>query len=295
MKSRYIYLAAAIAFILLFYGFCTTVVNQGWTTVIMSFGKPVKVISEPGLHLKLPYPFHGAKKIDVRLIILQPRPSEFLTADKKNLILESSICYKIDDPVIFMRTVRNREGLEMRLTDLLSSHTGQLLGVMELSDLVNVDTSKIKFREMNTDLTSVMQTDGMNLGIQVEQVFIKRLMLPLSNTLAVYNRMRAERDRIAKKYIAEGEEKALEIRAEADKTSRIILAEAESQASIIKGQAEAAAMNTYGKAYQKNLKFYKFLRSLEAYEKMFGEQTVIILDEKSPILETLFSGENSVR
>ena len=295
MKSGYMYIAAAIAFVLLFYGLCTTVVNQGWTTVLMSFGKPVKVISAPGLYLKLPYPFQNAKKIDVRLIILQPKPSEFLTADKKNLILESSICYKINDPVLFMRTVRNREGLEMRLTDLLSSHTGQLLGVMELSDLVNVDTSKIKFRDMNRDLSSLMGRDGTNLGIQVEQVFIKRLMLPLSNTLAVYNRMRAERDRIAKKYIAEGEEKALEIRAEADKTSRIILSEAESQAFIIKGQADADAMNTYGKAYQKNLTVYKFLRSLEAYEKMFGEQTVIILDEESPILETLFSGENSVR
>ena len=295
MNKWITYLGMVVVLLLLFYWLFTTVVYQGRTTVLMSFGKPLKVMTEPGIYLRFPYPFHRAEKIDSRLLLMEPRPSEFLTADKKNLILENSVCYRIVDPVLFMKTVRDKKGLEMRLTDLLSSHTGLLLGVKELSDLVNVDTSKIKFREMNDELTALMQRDGKDLGVDVQQVFIKRIMLPYENTLAVYDRMRAERDRIAKKYLAEGEETALKIRAEADKTSRTIIAEAERQAAIIKGQAEADAMNTYGKAYQKNLKFYRFLRSLEAYEKMFNDQTVIILDEESPILETLFSGGGDVR
>ena len=290
MNKRYIYSGAFILIVILFFTLCTTVVTQGWTTVLMRFGNPVKVIAEPGLYLTLPYPFHQAKKIDARLTLLQPKPSEFLTADKKNLILENAVCYRINDPVLFMKTVRDKRGLEVRLTDLLSSHTGLLLSIKELSDIVNVDPEKIKFREINAELSSLMQRDGQPLGIQVEQVFIKRIMLPYENTIAVYDRMKAERDRIAQKYLAEGEELALKIKAEADKTARTSLATARKQATIIKGKAEAEAMKIYGNSYRENLEFYRYLRSLEAYEKIFGEKSVIILGEKSPILETLFSG-----
>jgi membrane protease subunit HflC len=283
-------IAVIIAGLALFYTTCTVVVTQGEITIIMRFGKPVRVITEPGLYLKLPYPFHRLKTLDGRLLMLEPRPSEFLTADKKNLILENSICYNISDPILFMKTVRDKNGLEVRLTDLLSSHTGLVLGVRELSDIVNVDSEKLKCEEMNQELTNLMKTEGKELGIEVKQVFIKRVMLPYENTQAVYERMQAERNRIARKYIAEGEEAALKIRSQADKESREMIAVAQRRATIIQGQAEAQAMKIYGETYQKNLEFYNYLRSLEAYKNMFNEQTTIILDEKSPILETLFSG-----
>jgi membrane protease subunit HflC len=164
------------------------------------------------------------------------------------------------------------------------------LGVIELSEIVNTDTSKVKFSQMNSELTGYIQRDAAELGVEVESVFIKRLMLPSQNKLAVYDRMRAERDRIAKKYLAEGEEKALEIRAKADNESRTILAEAKKQASVIKGEADAEAMKIYGEAYKNNIEFYQFIRSLQAYEKMFGDQTTIVLDEKSPLLKTMHSG-----
>ena len=279
-----------IIIVLLFYGLCTAIVPQGRMAVFMLFGKPVKLITEPGIYLKFPYPFHRVEKIDGRLTILQPKPAEFLTSDKKNLILDNCVCYRIEDPILYMKTVRDIKGLEVRLTDLLTSHTGLLLGVKELSEIVNVDTSKIHFRAINDELTELMRKDGEELGIEVEKVFIKRIMLPQQNKLAVYDRMRAERDRIAKKYIAEGEEKALEIRAEADRKSRTIIAEAGREAAIIKGEAEAQAMKIYGEAYGKNREFYRFLRALEAYEKMFNDKTVIILDENSPILKELFAG-----
>jgi membrane protease subunit HflC len=283
-------IAAIIGILVVFYGVFTTIVTQGEIAVVIQFGKPVRIITEPGIYMKLPYPFQRLKKFDGRLLMLQPRPSEFLTADKKNLILESDICYHLTDPILFMKTVRDSHGLEMRLTDLLSSHTGLLLGVRELSDIVNVDPEKLKFEAMNEELTQLMQQEGKELGIDVKQVFIKRVMLPDENTQAVYNRMRAERDRIARKYIAEGQESAVKIRAEADKTSRELIADAQRQATIIRGQAEAQAMKIYGEAYQKNLKFYEYLRTLEAYQNMFNEKTMIILDEQSPILRIFFSG-----
>ncbi len=278
------------------YALCTTTVMQGTIGVMMQFGKPVRVMTRPGLYLKLPYPFHRVTTLDGRLLMLEPRPSEFLTEDKKNLILENSICYSIDDAILFMKTVRDKKGLEIRLTDLLSSHTGLLLGVRELSEIVNVDKKKLKFEAISEELTGLMQQEGRELGIDVKQVFIKRVMLPYENTQAVFERMRAERNRIARKYVAEGEEMAMKIRAKADQESRELLADARRQAAVIRGEAEAGAMKLYGETYRQNLSFYEYWRALEAYQTMFNEQTTIILDEESPIVKPLFSGadvENS--
>ena len=290
MKKSAINLSVALTLVVIFYITCTTIVNQGETGVLLNFGRPIKMITQPGIYLRFPYPFNSVEILDARLIMLQPRSSEFLTADKKNLILENNVCYRIADPIQFMKTVRNIKGLEIRLTDLLFSHTGLLLGHYELSDLINVNEEKIKFEELNNRLTKLMQEDNQDLGIKVERVFIKRVMLPYANRNSVYQRMRAERNRIAKKYIAEGEEKAQKIRAEADSMSRIIIAKANSEAMIIRGKAEAEAMKTYGDSYKKNIDFYKFIRSLEAYQKIYKNQATIVLDEKSPMLKTLMSG-----
>jgi len=292
MKKKYLILFSIIVATILFYYFCTTIVYQGETHLVMMFGKPVRVITEPGIYLKLPTPFHKVQIIDARLTLFEPRPSEFLTSDKKNLIFESGICYRIKDPIMFIKTVRDLPGLQIRLTDLLSSHTGLLLGTMELSSIININREELKFVEMNNRLTKLIQEDGIEFGIDVVQVFIKSIMLPDDNKIAVYDRMRAERDRIAQKYIAEGEEQALTIRAEADKESRTIIAEATSKANVIKGEADAEAMNIYGSAYNKNPAFYSYIRSLQAYENSFDKNTTIILDENSNILKTLFKGDN---
>jgi membrane protease subunit HflC len=292
MNRKFLYVTVIAVLLIICIVLCTSVVRQGSMAVILRFGKPVKIIKEPGLYVRLPYPISKVAKFDARLTLLQPKPSEFLTADKKNLILENSICYRIVDPVMFMRTVRDQQGVEVRLADLLASHTGLLLGVRELSEIVNTDTTRIHFREMNEELTELMRRDSEDLGIEVKEVFIKRIMLPYQNVLAVYNRMRAERDRIAKKYLAEGEEQALGIRAEADRESRTLIAGARKEADIIKGNADAEAMKIYGGAYSRNPEFFRFLRSLEAYEKMFNDKSVIILDEKSDILKTLFNNGN---
>ena len=258
--------------------------------MLMRFGKPVQIMTEPGIYLKLPYPFHRVVETDARIMMLSPRPSEFLTADKKNILLESAICYRIVDPLLFIETVRDQNGLEVRLTDLLASHTGLLLGKAELSNIVNVDVKQLKLEAMNTELTTLLQKEGQTFGVDIKQVFIKGIMMPYENRQAVYKRMGAERKRIAAKYIAEGEEESSKITAEADKVSRTILAEAQSKATIIRGQADAKAMETYRITYEKNMDFYRYIRSLEAYETMFNEKSVIILDEKSPIVKTLFSG-----
>ena len=290
MKKILVY--GSLGFVLLFFVCFSffSIIYKGNIGVLLSFGKPVKVITEPGLYARFPYPFNSMYILDDRLILLEPRPAEFLTSDKKNLILENSLCYRIEDPILFMKTVRDVRGLEIRLTDLLSSHTGLLLSRFELSDLVNTDPERIKYDEINHQLTTLLKRDGKDLGVSVKEVFIKRIMLPEVNRFSVFQRMRAERDRIARKYIAEGEEAGQKIRAEADATSRMLIAEAESKALIIRGEAEAEAMKVYGEAYRKNPEFFNFLRSLEAYQRILNEKSTIVLDDSSPIIKPFFSG-----
>ena len=290
MKKKSVYISVLAGIIVILLMTCTVIVNHGETAVLMNFGRLVKVIDEPGLHPRFPYPINSVVRVGSKQNTLVPVPSEYLTADKKNLIIDTAVCYLISDPVSYIKTVRDKNGLEVRLIDLLSSHLGLLLGHIELSELVNVDKEKIKFEKINDDLTQLLKTDSMEMGIDIKKVFIKRIMLPADNRFAVFERMRAERNRIAKKYIAEGEEKAQQIRAEADRSSRVLLAEAKKQATVLKGQAEAQAMKIYGESYQKNREFYNFVRSLDAYEKIFNEKTVVVLDEKSPILDTFISG-----
>ena len=290
MEKKAIYVALFAVLVVLLSLSCTLIVNHGETAVLRNFGRIVRVIEAPGVYLRFPYPVNDVVRVGARQNILVPVPSEYLTADKKNLIMEAAVCYVISDPVSFIKTLRDTTGLELRLTELLSSHLGLLLGHIELSELVNVDPAKIKFEKMNEDLTRLLKDDSADLGIDVKKVFVKRIMLPTDNRFSVFERMRAERNRIAKKYIAEGEEKAQQIRAEADSSSRILLAEAKKKATVIKGEADAQAMKIYGESYRKNREFYNFIRSLETYEKIFNEKTVVVLDEKSPILETFMSG-----
>lgn len=268
--------------------------RQGETTVVLRFGKPVRVIEEPGLSWKLPTPIDRLRRIDTRLAIVEPRPSEFLTADKKNVVLSEAVCYRITDPLAFMRTVKDGIGLELRLSDLVTSFTGLLLGQYELDAMVNVDHETLAFDALVIELRDHLREACQEMGIEVEQVFIKQIMLPEQNKTAVYKRMRAERDRIAQRYVAEGEEEAARIRAEADLESRTLLAEASRRADIIRGEAEAEAMRIYGETYRGNLDFYRFVRSLEAYEKIFDEQSSIILDENSPLLEVLREGAGAL-
>ncbi|MCG8336880.1 MAG: protease modulator HflC [Proteobacteria bacterium] len=293
MKKVFISIFIGFTVLLLICFSCFSIISKGNIGVLLSFGKPVKVITEPGLYARFPYPFNSMYVLDDRLIMLEPRPAEFLTSDKKNLILENSLCYRIDDPILFMKTVRDQKGLEIRLTDLLSSHTGLLLSRFELSDLVNTDPERIKYDDINSQLTTLLKKDGKTLGVAIKEVFIKRIMLPEVNRFSVFQRMRAERDRIARKYIAEGEEAGQKIRAEADATSRMLIAEAESKALVIRGEAEAKAMKIYGEAYRKNPEFFNFLRSLEAYQKLLNEKSTIVLDDDSPILKPFFSGSGN--
>jgi membrane protease subunit HflC len=246
--------------------------------------------TEAGLRAK--WFFQSATSFDRRLRIYNPRPSEFLTRDKKNLVIESYVAWRIEDPRRFVETVGDPVAAEMRLHDIVWSRLAAALGNHDLENIVSVNAASVEAPEMLDNLTSLTDAAALSeYGIRVVDVRIKRLNLPEQNKQSVYARMRAERERIARQYRAEGEEQALSIRAGADRQKEEILSAAYKDAERIKGEGDAESTKTYSAAYSKNPRFYKLLRTLEAYKKILDDKTTAILSTDSELLRVMMKGE----
>lgn len=225
-----------------------------------------------------------------------PRPSEFLTSDKKNLVIENYVVWKIRDPNRFVQTVGDATAAEMRLHDIIWSGLSAALGTHELESIVSASPEKVQTAQMLDNLTALTDRAALEqYGINVVDVRIKRINLPEQNKQSVYARMRAERERIAKQYRAEGEEQALSIRAEADRQREEILSLAYKQAEKTKGEGDAESTRIYGQAYSRNPRLYKLLRTLEAYKKVLDDKTTAILSSDSELLKILTHGEAGAR
>ncbi len=258
--------------------------------LVTQFGRPLYTVTDAGLHMKWPY--QNAMRFDRRLQIYNPRPSEFLTRDKKNIVINNYVAWKIDDPNRFIQSVGDTVAAEMRLHDIVWSRLSAALGTHDLDSLVSVTDSKLEVSGLLDRLTELTDRAALErYGIHVVDVRIKRLNLPEQNKQSVYARMRAERERIARQYRAEGEEQALSIRADADRQKEEILSVAYEQAEKIRGQGDAVSTRTYGEAYSRNPRFYKLLRTLESYKKIFDDKTTAILSSDSELLKVLTSGE----
>jgi len=265
-------------------------VRETESVLVTQFGRPLYAVSDAGLHIK--WPFQTATRFDRRLRIYNPRPSEFLTRDKKNLVVESYVAWNIENPKRFVETVGDPVAAEMRLHDIVWSGLAAALGTHDLESIVSTNLQTVKTNLLLDQLST--ETDKAALqqyGIAVRDVRIKRLNLPEQNKQSVYARMRAERERIARQYRAEGEEQALSIRADADRQKEEILSVAYKQAEEVKGQGDAEATRVYSQAYSKNPRFYKLLRTLESYKKIFDDKTTAILSSDSELLKILMQGE----
>ncbi len=253
--------------------------------VITQFGEPIKAIKEAGLNWKWPDPIQSVNRYDNRLMTYEQGETEYLTEDKKNVMVDNYIVWKIDDPVKYMRTVKNRMGAETRLADILSSEIGIGVGKYDLSSLISTEPEKIKFGQMMKEVKEEIFRKAKDYGIEVTDVKGTLLNFPERNKLSVFRRMKAERERIAKGYRSEGTEKATKIRADADKQRQIILSEAYKTAQKIKGDGEAIAIKTYAEAYEKDIKFYELVRTLESYEKFIDGKTTVVLSADSELLK----------
>jgi modulator of FtsH protease HflC len=265
-------------------------VSETSVAIVTLFGRPTRDVTDAGLHLK--WPLESVLQFDKRLMVYDPGSSEFLTKDKKNLVLGSAVCWHIVDPTRFLQTVGDVTGAEMRMHDLVWATLAAAIGRIDLSDLLSTQPGHARVQALADEVRSsaTVETEQ-RFGVAVVDVQLKRINFPEQNKYAVFARMRAERDRIAKEYRAQGEEKAIKIRAEADRQRSELLAAAYRDAEKVKGEGDAEAARVYGQAYGRNPQFYKFLRTLESYRKILNDKTSLILSGDSELLRLLTQGK----
>ena len=215
-------IAAIGAVVVLFIG--TLVVYKVDATeyaVVTQFGNPISTELEPGLKIKLPDPVQSVQKLDKRVQVYQADSLELLTLDKKSVAIDYYGTWKITDPVTYIKTVKDKIGAEARLSDVFSSSLGIQMGKYNLEQLVNTDSEKLKLEMMLEDTVSYAKEKATEYGIEVIDAKIRALNFPESNKQSVYDRMKAEREQMAKKYRSEGSEEAAKIRADAEKEKHI--------------------------------------------------------------------------
>lgn len=266
-------------------------VDETEFVLVTQFGRPVRLITQAGFNAKLP--FQQRRSFDRRLQVYNPIQSEFLTKDKKNLVLDNYVVWRITDPKSFLQTMNDALGAEMRLHDITWAALAAEIGNADLSQLVSTEPGQVQIESLMRNVTEQVRREvaQQNFGIDVVDVRIKRLNLPEQNKEAVFARMRAERERIAKQYRAEGEEAALRIKSEADREKERILSEAYRDAERIKGDGDAQATRTYGAAYSRDPEFYQLVRTLQAYRKVIDDKTTAVLSSDSELLRLLTQGQ----
>lgn len=284
--KRYILPAlAALAFIV-----ATLVFFQVDTTeyvIVTQFGDPVRAITSPGLYTKLPDPIQSAIRLNNRLRLYTLPQAEFLTQDKKNVVVETYSTWRVADPLLFLKSVRDAPGAEARLADILKSELGVALGKYDLSSLVTVEAAAMQLPAMMDQVRTNIDGRTGQYGFSVTDVRLKLITYPEANQASVFQRMRAERQRIARQLRSEGAEQAAKIRAEADTEAATIRAEAKREAESIRGTADAKAIDIYAQAYGKDEEFYRFLRTLQSYETFIDKGTTLILPTDSELLRFL--------
>ena len=265
------------------------VVDETEYVVVTRFGNPLRSYTEPGLRLKWPEPIETLTRYDNRLLIYEVGEVEFLPKDKKNIIIDSYVVWRVDDPVKFLKTVKDEMGAEDKLRAIVLSELGIVTGTYELASLVSTDPGVVQLEGMIDKITKQTENKVKEYGMKAEDVRIKVINFPLQNKEKVFRRMRAERARIARTYRSEGNAMAEEIRAEADEEKEKIISAAYEQAEKIKGEGDAEAIRIYADAYSKDPQFYQLVRTLQAYEKLIDKDTTIIMPADAELLKYINS------
>jgi len=261
-------------------------VSDREVAVVTLFGKPVATVLEPGIQFRAPWPIHEVVRFDSRSRLLNVASAEVLTKDKKNLVVEAFVLWRVADPEHFLEAVGAADMAETQLSDLVVSRIAAALGQRDFQELMGVDgeTNAMLPSDLSAEVSKVGKT---RLGVEVLDVRLKHVGLPLQNEQSIYARMRAERSRIANAYRSEGEEKAVVIRAEADRQAAEILASAHKRAAEVRAKAEGEAAKIYAQAYAKDPQFYRFMRRLEAYEQMLDEDTTLVVESDGALFGAL--------
>jgi len=249
--------------------------------IVTQLGKYVRTVTEPGLHFKVPF-LQSVHKFEDRVLEYDAAAAKIITSDKKHLVIDNYARWKITDPLKLYQTVRNEFGAQARLDDIVFSEIREEVARHTLTEIVSVNREAIMER-----VHKKCNAKARDYGVEVIDVRIKRADLPRDVQASVYARMRAERQRKAKRYRSEGEEEAVKIRATTDKEKTILLAESYRKAEKLKGEGDAEAIKIYAEAFEKDPEFYAFVRTLETYEKSLRRDTTVILPSDSEFFRYL--------
>jgi membrane protease subunit HflC len=256
-------------------------VDETEYVIIVQFGQYKRTLSEPGLAFKMPF-LETAIPIEKRILSSDAPHSEYLTADKKRLVADPITRWRVIDALQFYKSVNNETTARQRLDDLVLSELREELARRTMSDMVGG-----KRGPMMASVTARVREKAKEFGMNVVDVRIKRLDLPQEVQKSVFDRMVAERERLAKGYRAQGQEESDKITSRTDRTQKIIIAEAKKRAEELRGEGDATSTKIYADAYGRDTEFYAFLRNLEAYEKSLNKDATLVMSTGSPLFRYL--------
>lgn len=258
------------------------VVGEWQQAVVTQFGKFKRAVREPGLHWKTPL-VEDITMYERRILASDAQPRDYLTLDKKRVVVDHVTRWKISDPLTFFKTALTEQRGRLLLDDIVFSELRQELASRNFADIIAGQ------REAAMEAVAKRSAEKAEdeYGVEVMDVRVKRADLPSEVQTSVFERMRAERERIAKRYRSEGEEESKKIRARTNKEKTILLAEAYRKSQKLRGEGDGEATAIYASSYGQDPEFYGFVRSLEAYEKFLPEKSTALLSEDSPLFRHL--------
>ncbi len=264
-RNLLIGLGAAGAVVLLLLLSALYTVHQTQQALILQFGRPIRVVQEAGLHLKVPF-VQNAVYFDRRVLDYDGAAAEIILGDQKRLVVDSFLRYRISDPLRFYQAVQTEAALRDRIDAVLDASLRQTLSQVPLFTVLSADRSALM-----AQIRDLVNEQAANFGIDIIDVRLKRADLPPENSQAIYRRMQTEREREAKELRAQGAELAQRIRARADRERRVLIAEAMREAQVTRGEGDAQAVRIFGEAYGQDQDFFVFYRSMQAYRDALAD------------------------
>ena len=260
-------------------------VNQTEEALVLQFGAPQAVITEPGIHFKTPLT-QSVVFFDKRVLLLDAPTEEVIASDKKRMIVDAFARWKIVDPLRFYQTLTDKEGALGQLAPILSSNVRGVLGKESFAAMLSD-----KRAELMIDIKNEMNRAVANFGIVIVDVRIRHADLPQANSDAIYKRMKTEREREAAEYRAEGNETAQRIKARAQREVTVLTAEATRESEILRGEGDAEKTRLLGAAFSQDPDFFAFWRTMQAYQDSLGDgKTTVVLSPDSDFLRYFGKG-----
>jgi membrane protease subunit HflC len=248
--------------------------------LVLQFGAPKRVIQNPGLHVKIPF-VQNVVYVDRRILALDTQPEEVIASDQKRLVVDAFARFRITDPILFYQALGSEQAARSRLGTVLNSSLRQVLGSQNFVAVLSGERATLM-----RQIRDRMNAEARAFGIEVVDVRIRRADLPEANSQAIYRRMQTAREREAREARAQGAEIAQRIRSRADRESTVLVAEARRDAEITRGEGDAERNRIYAEAYRQDPEFFRFVRSLQAYEKALKDRdTTFVLSPGSEFFQ----------